>query len=106
MGTRMVICTENPKRAKTLAKKAVENRMAACVQVIDNITSYYWWEEKLTEDNEALLFFKTTEDKVKELIQFIKQNHSYQVPEILSIEINESESNPDYLSWLREELSK
>jgi len=86
-----------------LAEKLVEAKLAACVQIVPQITSVYAWEGKLQKENEQLLLIKTTEDKYSELEKFIIEHHSYDVPEIVAIK-SEHVFGP-YQAWLEEYLS-
>lgn len=96
--------TPNIKEAEDLAKQIVETKLAACVQVLPPIKSYYFWEGKVRNDSEYLLLIKTIEEKYAALKAFINENHSYDVPEIVAVSAeNVSEK---YLSWMNEFLQK
>jgi periplasmic divalent cation tolerance protein len=85
-----------------IARKLVEARLAACVQIGGPIRSTYWWEGKVEEADEWLCIIKTRKDLYPEVEKSIRQLHSYIVPEILALPI--VAGNPDYLQWLGEEL--
>ena len=74
--------------AKKLAKIAVESKLAACVNIIPNITSIYQWENKIEESSECVLIFKTALRTGDDLLRLINDNHSYSVPAILVTNIN------------------
>lgn len=101
---RVVLCSCPQDAASDLARKVVEARLAACVQVIPQIESHYWWEGKVCSDAEALLVLKTDESVVGSLTSFLKEQHSYSVPEVVSLTILPDEGNLDYLSWLQQEV--
>lgn len=84
--------------AKILAHKIIDKNLAACVNIIPQLTSIYKWEGKINEDSELLLMIKTGTDKVDQLSKFVKENHSYSVPEVISIKIENG--NADYLDWI------
>lgn len=88
--------------AKKLARLIVESKQAACVNVVPGLESVYWWEGKVEESAESLLICKTDKLKVKTLIKLVKANHSYSVPEVISLRIKEG--NKDYLRWIAESL--
>lgn len=95
----IILCTTNSKdSAETIATYIIKENLAACVNIIPKITSIYKWENKIEKDEEFLMLIKTKKDlfnKVKEKIKII---HPYEVPEIISVEI--SEGNTDYLKWI------
>jgi len=85
--------------AESLAGRIVENRLAACVQ-LSKIESLYTWEGKLCNDPEIRLMIKTKQTLYKELADFIVANHSYEVPQIISLGIENGTA--DYLGWIDE----
>lgn len=92
------ITTPNLDAAKQLSYKLVEGKYAACVNIIPQVTSIYKWEGKMNEDSELILMIKTTTDKVDDLSKFVRENHPYSVPEVISVKIENG--NDDYLSWV------
>lgn len=87
--------------AKKIGKHLVEKRLAACANILKGMTSVYWWEGKVVEDNEVVLIAKTTLEKQPALENSVKEIHSYSVPCIIFIPI-ESGHAP-YLEWLSKE---
>ncbi|MEK9657996.1 MAG: divalent-cation tolerance protein CutA [bacterium] len=85
-------------QAETLAKKLLKKKLAACIQLIPKIVSLYHWKNSIQKDQESLLLIKSTEANFKKIDTFIKKEHPYELPEIISILINEG--NQDYLNWL------
>jgi len=77
----------------------VESRLAACVQVLPKMTSIYFWEGKLQTESEHLLLIKTLEERFDDLSEFIRKNHSYEVPEIVAMDV--MKVSDDYLEWMR-----
>ncbi|MCE4612724.1 MAG: divalent-cation tolerance protein CutA [Desulfurococcales archaeon] len=102
-GERVVFITAPRGEGSRIAKYIVEKRLAACVNVVHGITSFYWWEGRLVEDSEDLLVVKTVEEAVGALIEEVKKVHPYTVPEIVSLPIEKG--NRDYLEWVRREVS-
>jgi len=97
----VVLSTAKDKNeAKKIAKILVEEKLAACVNIIDNVTSIYYWNE-VCEDNETLLIIKTTKEKINLLENKIKSIHSYEVPEIVYFE---ADAENNYLDWLKSYL--
>ncbi|MGH9946111.1 MAG: divalent-cation tolerance protein CutA [Pyrinomonadaceae bacterium] len=89
--------------AELIAKKIVDERLAACVQILPKMTSVYCWEGKLQKESEHLLIIKTADEKYSELEKFIAAIHSYDVPEIVAIRAENVSA--DYLEWLNDSLS-
>lgn len=97
---RMVFTTiDSRKNADDLAKKLVESRFAACVQIIDSIQSVYRWKGRIETAQETLLVIKTTAARLAALEEQICKYHSYEIPEIAVIVIDKC-SLP-YLEWLK-----
>ena len=84
--------------AASLAKGLVEGRFAACVSVIHNVSSTYRWQGKIEISRERLLVIKTRKALMKDVRQFIKDNHPSKTPEIIFLDI--SGGSADYLDWV------
>lgn len=93
--------TDNEDAARVLVAGAVEARLGACAQIVGPITSVYRWEGKVQTDQEWRVEIKTTSDRVSELTEHIKANHSYDLPEIIATPI--TGGSAEYLSWLMDE---
>ncbi|MEZ4688596.1 MAG: divalent-cation tolerance protein CutA [Bacteroidia bacterium] len=89
--------------ALQIGRKLVENKLAACANIIDGMTSCYWWEGNVEEAHEAVLIAKTTAGKVDQLIAEVKNLHSYELPCVISLDIESG--NPDYLAWISGSVS-
>src|ERR1700761_4775351 len=88
-------------QAEKLARAVLEARLAACVQ-IQEITSYYWWDQKINREPEQLLYLKTPSDKYRELEAWLATNHSYDTPEILQLPV--AAGFAKYLDWMQKEV--
>jgi periplasmic divalent cation tolerance protein len=95
------ITAKDREEAKKIGKELVQARLAACVNIIDNMNSLYWWEGKIQDDTEAILIAKTRESLVSALIEKVKSIHSYSCPCIISLPI--LTGNKNYLTWLTKE---
>ncbi|XP_024081950.1 protein CutA homolog [Cimex lectularius] len=84
--------------AKKLARGVVQEKLAACVNIIPKITSIYEWKNEINEDQEVMLIIKSRTSRIPELSNYIKANHPYEVCEVISTKIEDG--NPDYLSWI------
>ncbi len=98
---RVVFVSIPREEAKTFARKLVEERLAACVNIIPKMESYYWWDGKVLEDSESLLMIKTTAARFDDLQQYIVDRHPYDLPEIVALPITEGLEG--YLKWVAEE---
>lgn len=99
----LVFCTcPNPESARSLAHKLVANHLAACVNVIPGLVSIYPWQGEIETDNEVLLLIKTHGDRYRELENFIRANHPYELPEVIAVSIEQGSKN--YLNWINEWL--
>jgi periplasmic divalent cation tolerance protein len=105
MEPRLIYITcPNRQEALQLAQAVVVQRLAACANILDGMTSVYWWDGQVQEDQECVLIFKTQAPLVDELIAKVRDLHSYEVPAILSLPI--LKGNPDYLQWIGSETSE
>jgi len=86
--------------ALKIARSLVEERLAACVNILSPVRSLYRWEEKIWDEKEWLLIIKTQKRRFEDLEKKVKSLHSYSVPEIIRLPI--VEGNPAYLKWLED----
>lgn len=99
----VVLCTyPDEKSACVLANALVKEKLAACVNIMPNVTSVYMWQEEVQSTPEVKLFIKTEASKLDLLSQRIKQLHPYDVPEIVALNIQQG--NKEYLNWITESL--
>ncbi len=84
--------------AGRVGRTVVEERLAACCNMVEGVRSIYWWKGEVCEEGEVLSVFKTRKELFEPLKKRIKALHSYEVPEIIMLEI--SEGLPEYLDWI------
>ena len=84
--------------AKSIGQMLVVQNLAACVNLLENMTSIYKWEEKLEESKEVIMIAKTSKTLMPKLIETVNSHHSYDCPCILELPIQGG--NPDFLSWI------
>lgn len=99
----LITTVASAEEAKNLAQKTVENGLAACAQVQATCHSVYKWQGRLESATEYPIHFKTNESKKCALFQFIKEQHSYDVPEIISLKLDDVD--PMYATWLNAQLA-
>jgi len=105
MATKLVyVTTPSVMEAKKIGRTLVENRLAACVNILNTIESLFWWEGEVQEAREAAFIAKTTEILVPELIAAVKKHHSYDCPCIVTLDIEAG--NPDFLKWIADETDR
>jgi periplasmic divalent cation tolerance protein len=83
----------------SLARTLVEERLAACVNLVPGVRSIYRWEGEVQDDREVLLIVKTREDALPALTARIGALHPYDVPEVIALPI--AGGSEAYLAWLR-----
>jgi periplasmic divalent cation tolerance protein len=95
----LITCGSEEEAAK-IANSLVEERLAACVNIISPVRSTYQWEGKIWDEREWMLIIKTQKRRFEELEKKVKSLHSYSVPEIIALPIVEGSAS--YLKWLEE----
>jgi periplasmic divalent cation tolerance protein len=95
---------DSRQEAADLARSAVEERLAACAQLVGPIASTYWWEGEIESAEEWMVVFKTTSDRFEELAVLITERHTYDTPEIIATPVVAGSS--DYLDWVTEQTDK
>jgi periplasmic divalent cation tolerance protein len=89
--------------ALSIGRTVVQERLAACANVVDGMTSIYWWQGALEQAVEAMLILKTRAELVERLIERIRQLHSYDCPCVVALPV--AAGNPDYLDWIARETA-
>jgi len=96
--------TASFEEAKKIAHALLDRRLAACVNIVPRIMSVYRWEGKVEEAEEYLLLVKTTAEAFPSLHEAMQQLHSYEVPECISLAIEEGSER--YLNWITDSVKK
>ena len=87
-----------------IARTVVEERLAACANIIDPMRSVYWWDGSVNEDDETVLILKTTAERAGELSERVKALHSYDVPCVVEIPLGGG--NAAYFDWIAAETAR
>ncbi|MCW8836879.1 MAG: divalent-cation tolerance protein CutA [Rhodospirillales bacterium] len=105
MELRLVYVTASSKEeAVAIGIRAVEEKLVACANVLDGLTSIYRWEGAIAQDAETLLVMKTTAGNIEKLTQLVKSLHSYTCPCVVTLPI--LEGNQAFLDWIVDETAK
>lgn len=96
------ITVDSPDEAHRIAEVLIRRRKTACVNIVPNVSSFFWWQDKIDTAQESLLIVKTKASLLNEIIVLVKEIHSYDVPEIIALPI--AGGNQDYLSWIDKEV--
>ena len=89
--------------AKSIGQILVGQNLAACVNLLENMTSIYKWEEKLEESQEVVMIAKARKSLIPKLIEKVNSIHSYDCPCILELPIQGG--NPDFLIWIESQTA-
>jgi len=94
----VLITAGSEEEAHKIAKLLVNEKKAACVNIVPEVDSLFWWKGKIDSARESLLLVKTKASLLPEVISLVKETHSYEVPEIIALPI--MGGSEDYLKWL------
>lgn len=94
------VTASNRDEAEKIANSLVEKKLIACANIVPDVKSIFWWEEKIDRSDEVLLIIKSQESLFDEILKTVKEIHSYDVPEVIAFPI--IKGNEDYLKWIKE----
>lgn len=92
------------KVARRIAKEALQARLVACVNIVPEIESHYWWQGKIEFSSEVLMIMKTQKNQVLALEKLVLEKHPYETPEFIVVDI--VSGNERYLNWITDSLKK
>lgn len=98
----VLITAASREEADRIARRLVEERLAACVNIVPQVRSLFVWEQKLSQEDEVLLLVKSRRARFAQLAAVVKQLHSYSVPEIIALPV--VMGSADYLRWVSESV--
>ena len=96
--TVIFITAPSTEEARQISKRLLQQKKAACVNIIPKVNSLFWWENKIDSAEESLLVVKTKTSAIPDIIKLVKEEHSDTVPEIIALPI--IDGNQDYLKWI------
>ena len=98
----VIVTAANREEAMKIVRSLLEERLIACANIVGPVSSIFWWEGKMEEAIEFLVFMKSHEKRFERLSEKVREIHSYEVPEIIALPI--IEGSPPYLDWLKASL--
>lgn len=98
------VSCDSEKQAISIGSALVEERLVACVNILGEMKSLYWWDGDVQSGDEIVLIAKTTEPLVATVTNRIKELHDYEVPCVVALPI--TGGNPDFLEWIRQETKE
>jgi len=98
------ITCPNIETARKMANGIIHNKLAACVNILPEVESVYSWEGKIENEKETVLFVKSTVDKSEELKKYVRENHPYDEPAFLALEVDENASSGNFISWIKNQV--
>ncbi|CAN5187907.1 divalent-cation tolerance protein CutA [soil metagenome] len=101
----LYVTTRNRDEARRIGEIIVKERLCACVNIINNMESVYWWDGQIQSNTESILIVKTTGSFVDSITDRIKKMHSYDVPCVISLPLSPGEGNREYIEWIEECVS-
>jgi len=98
----VLITTGTPEEAQRIAAVLLEQRKAACVNIVPRVSSRFWWRGELDSAEESLLIVKTKATVLDEVVSLVKEAHSYDVAEVIALPV--VGGSQDYLDWMGGEV--
>jgi periplasmic divalent cation tolerance protein len=98
----VIMTTPNKEEAAKIVRSLVRERLIACANIVGPVSSVFWWQGKIDEENEFLILMKSHKNPFERISERIMEIHSYDVPEIIALPI--IEGSPPYLDWLKTSL--
>jgi len=97
------ITASDKEEAEKIARQLLKRRQAACVNIVPEVNSHFWWQNGLDSTQECLLVVKTKDTLLPDIVKSVRKMHSYSVPEIIALPI--VGGNPEYLDWIDSEVT-
>lgn len=97
------ITAKDVEEAKRLARKLLESRLVACVNVFSGVYSSFWWQDRIEQTEEAVIIAKSLETHRDSICELVKESHSYECPCVVFFQMDGG--NQPYLDWIRNEVT-
>ncbi|PPR26357.1 MAG: Divalent-cation tolerance protein CutA [Alphaproteobacteria bacterium MarineAlpha9_Bin4] len=91
--------SDNLKTLEKISEALLKKELAGCINILSNCNSYFIWETRIQKNKEYIAFIKSKKSNEKKIYNFIKKNHNYETPEILTIKVDNVDNS--YLNWLK-----
>jgi len=98
----LFITTTTAEEARRITDVLLNERKAACVNIVPRVSSFFWWQDKIESAEESLLIVKTKAPLLNEVVKLVKENHNYEIPQVIALPI--VGGNRDYLAWIDGEV--
>jgi len=98
----LLITAGSIEEAQRISRALLEQKKVACVNIVPQISSLFWWQGKIDSESEVLLLAKTKASKLPEILDLVREIHSYDVPEVIALPI--LDGNREYLEWIDKEI--
>ncbi len=96
----ILVTTPTIDEARKIGNALVEEKLIACANIIPQVESIFYWQDKVCNEKEALMVIKTRKKLIEKIIKRVKALHSYSVPEVIALPI--IEGSKDYIKWVKE----
>lgn len=100
----IVVTAESEEQAQRIADALLCRKLVACANIVKKVQSFFWWQGKVDQSKELMLVMKSREELLGEVVRLVKENHSYEVPEVVALPI--IGGNPEYLRWIDESVEE
>ena len=98
------VTASSQEEANKIAQLLLDRKKAACINIVPRVDSLFWWQGKLDSAQESLLIIKTKASVLTEIVNLVREAHSYEVPEIIALPV--VGGSEDYLKWIDDEVKE